>query len=47
MGTDRATRTFPQNVPFPMGKFANSEEAWFRRIQSGQGGEPMFSTADQ
>jgi hypothetical protein len=40
-----ATRTFPQNVPFPLGKFANSEEAWFRRIQSGQGGEPMFATA--
>ena len=40
-----ATRTFPQNVPFPMGKFANSEEAWFRRIQSGQGGEPMFALA--
>ena len=39
----RATRTFPQNVPFPMGKFANSEEAWFRRIQSGQGGVPMFA----
>ena len=39
----RATRTFPQNLPFPMGKFANSEEAWFRRIQSGQGGVPMFA----
>ncbi len=39
----RSTRTFPQNVPFPMGKFANSEEAWFRRIQSGQGGVPMFA----
>jgi hypothetical protein len=38
----RAMRTFPENVPFPLGKFANSEEAWFRRIQSGQGGEPMF-----
>jgi hypothetical protein len=36
-----AMRTFPQNVPFPLGKFANSEEAWFRRIQSGQGGETM------
>jgi len=40
-----AMRTFPQNVPHPLGKFANSEEAWFRRIQSGQGGVPMFATA--
>jgi hypothetical protein len=38
----RAMRTFPENVPFPLGKFANSEEAWFRRIQSGQGSEQMF-----
>jgi hypothetical protein len=38
-----ATRTFPKEVPFPMGKFANSEEAWFRRIQSGQSGENMFN----
>ena len=42
-GTE-AMRTFPQNVPFPLGKFANSEEAWFRRIQSGQGGVPMLTT---
>ena len=41
----RSMRTFPTNVPFPMGKFANSEEAWFRRIQSGQGGVTMFATA--
>jgi len=41
----RSMRTFPTNVPFPLGKFANSEEAWFRRIQSGQGGVPMFATA--
>ena len=41
---NRAMRTFPDNVPFPMGKFATSEEAWFRRIQSGQGGHPMFET---
>jgi hypothetical protein len=40
-----ATRTFPKNVPHPMGKFATSEEAWFRRIQSGQGGETMFGIA--
>ena len=38
-----STRTFPKEVPFPMGKFANSEEAWFRRIQSGQSGDQMFS----
>jgi len=42
---NRSMRTFPENVPFPLGKFANSEEAWFRRIQSGQGGVPMFETA--
>jgi len=42
---NRAMRTFPSNVPFPLGKFATSEEAWFRRIQSGQGGHPMFDTA--
>ena len=28
----------------PLGSFANSEEAWFRRLQSGQGGETMFDT---
>jgi hypothetical protein len=38
-----STRTFPKEVPFPMGKFANSEEAWFRRIQSGQAAEFMFN----
>ena len=38
-------RTFPNNVPHPFGKFANSQELWFRRIQSGQGGVPMFSTS--
>src|SRR5437762_2155926 len=42
---NRSMRTFPTNVPFPFGKFANSEELWFRRIQSGQGGVPMFATA--
>ena len=41
----RSMRTFPSDVPFPLGKFSNSEEAWFRRIQSGQGGVPMFATA--
>ena len=41
----RSMRTFPSDVPFQLGKFANSEEAWFRRIQSGQGGVPMFATA--
>ena len=40
-----ATRTFPKNVPHPLGKFSNSEEAWFRRVQSGQGGETMFNIA--
>ena len=40
-----AMRTFPKDVPYPLGKFANSIEAWFRRIQSGQGGVPMFATA--
>jgi len=39
-----STRTFPENVPHPLGKFATSEEAWFRRIQSGQSGESMFNT---
>ena len=37
-----STRTFPKNVPHPLGKFNNSEEMWFRRIQSGQSGEQMF-----
>ena len=40
-----ATRTFPKNVPHPLGNFTNSEEAWFRRVQSGQGGETMFTIA--
>ena len=35
-----AMRTFPKDVPDPLGKFANSIEACFRRIQSGQGGNP-------
>ena len=39
-----STRTFPKNVPYPLGKFATSEEAWLRRIQSGQSGERMFNT---
>ncbi|HXG50798.1 MAG TPA: carboxypeptidase-like regulatory domain-containing protein [candidate division Zixibacteria bacterium] len=39
-----STRTFPKNVPYPLGKFASSEEAWFRRVQSGQSGDRMFST---
>jgi hypothetical protein len=38
-----STRTFPKNVPHPLGAFATSEEAWFRRIQSGQSGEQMFT----
>jgi len=42
---NRSMRTFPKDVPHPMGKFASSEEAWFRRIQSGQGGEQMFDLA--
>ena len=36
-----STRTFPKSVPYPLGKFATSEEAWSRRIQSGQSGERM------
>ena len=40
-----ATRTFPKNVPLPLNDFKTSEEAWFRRIQSGQGGETMFNLA--
>ena len=39
-----STRTFPREVPYPLGKFNTSQEMWFRRIQSGQGGEPMFDT---
>jgi hypothetical protein len=40
-----STRTFPKDVPFPLNDFKTSEEAWFRRIQSGQGGETMFNIA--
>src|SRR3989338_4473543 len=39
-----STRTFPRKVPHPLGKFATSEDAWFRRIQSGQSGESMMNT---
>jgi hypothetical protein len=42
-----ATRTFPKNVPYPFSPFGNSEEAWLRRIQSGQAGEGMFNIATQ
>ncbi|HWO42306.1 MAG TPA: carboxypeptidase-like regulatory domain-containing protein [Candidatus Eisenbacteria bacterium] len=38
-----STRTFPKNVPHPI-PHNNSQEAWFRRIQSGQSGETMFNT---
>ena len=38
-----STRTFPKNIPHPINT-ATSEEAWFRRIQSGQSGEQMFNT---
>ncbi len=44
MGT-LATRTFPKNVPHPFPPFSNSEEAWLRRVQSGQAGEQMFAIA--
>ena len=37
-----STRTFPREVPHPLGKFNTSQEMWFRRIQSGQSGEQMF-----
>ncbi len=37
-----STRTFPKNVPHPIA-MPTSHEAWFRRIQSGQSGEQMFS----
>ena len=40
-----STRTFPKNVPHPFPPFKNSEEAWFRRVQSGQAGEQMFTIA--
>ena len=40
-----STRIFPKNVPHPLGTFATSEEAWFRRIQSGQAAELMFRDA--
>jgi hypothetical protein len=39
-----STRTFPREVPHPLGKFATSDEAWLRRVQSGQSGEQMFNT---
>ena len=38
-----STRTFPREVPHSLGKFATSQEAWFRRVQSGQSGEQMFN----
>ena len=36
-----ATRTIPPSL----GKFESSEEAWMRRVQSGQAGESMLGTA--
>ena len=38
-----STRTFPKNAPHPINA-PTSQEAWFRRIQSGQSGESMFNT---
>jgi hypothetical protein len=40
-----STRTFPKDVPHPFPPFNNSEEAWLRRVQSGQAGEQMFTLA--
>jgi hypothetical protein len=40
-----ATRTFPKSVPHPFPPSGSSEEAWLRRIQSGQAGEQMFNVA--
>jgi hypothetical protein len=40
-----ATRTFPKSVPHPYPPAGNSEQAWLRRIQSGQAGELMFNVA--
>ena len=37
-----ATRTFPKNIPHPI-SMPTSQEAWFRRIQSGQAAELMFT----
>jgi hypothetical protein len=39
-----STRTFPRNVPYPLNDFKTSEEAWIRRISSGQSGESMMNT---
>ena len=39
-----STRTFPRKVPYPLGKFATSADAWLRRTQSGQSGESMINT---
>jgi hypothetical protein len=40
----RSTRTFPQNVPFPYGQVCQLRGGrGFVRIQSGQGGVPMFA----
>jgi len=38
-----STRTFPKNAPHPINA-PTSQEAWFRRVQSGQSGESMFNT---
>ncbi len=38
-----STRTFPRNVPHPLGKFATSADGWLRRVQSGQSGESMLN----
>ena len=40
-----STRTFPKDVPHPFPPFNNAEEAWLRRVQSGQAGEQMFTIA--
>jgi hypothetical protein len=38
-----STRTFPKNIPHPISA-PTSQEAWFRRVQSGQSGDSMFNT---
>jgi hypothetical protein len=40
-----STRTFPKDIPHPFPPFNNAEEAWLRRVQSGQAGEQMFTIA--
>ena len=44
IGCHQLGQSSTRTIPAALGKFNNAEEAWFRRVQSGQSGDSMFNT---